>query len=121
MTSINDEYYGKHGMSADEQYRLFKRTLHECSSELLSLSDDMFAYYVFEELPIDMITYVYKDTLKVFMENSLIDENIYLKSIELREYYMSVEQGFKIDAVKESRELKHIIELSDEILKLLYI
>ena len=91
------------------------------SSELLSLSDDMFAYYVFEELPIDMITYVYKDTLKAFIENGLIDENIYLKSIELREYYMSVEQGFVLETVKESPELKHIMELSDEILELLYI
>lgn len=121
MTSINAEYYGKHRLSADEKYELFKRTLHECSSELLSLSDDMFAYYVFDELPIDMITYVYKDTLKEFMENGLIDENIYSKCIELREYYVSVEQGFELDTVKKSVEFKRIIELSDEILKLLYI
>jgi hypothetical protein len=55
------------------------------------------------------------------MDEGLINEVILEKSLELREYYMSVEQGFKFDAVKESRELKHIIELSDEILKLLYI
>ena len=68
-----------------------------------------------------MVTYVYKDTLKVFMEKGLIDEQIYKKSIELLEYYMSVEQGFVLETIKESPELKHIMELSDEILKLLYI
>ena len=121
MTSINPEFYGKPRLSADEQYELFKSTLHECSSELLKLSDDMFGYYVFEEMPIDMVTYVYKDTLKVFMEKGLIDEQIYKKSIELLGYYMSVEQGFVLETVKESPELKHIMELSDEILELLYI
>lgn len=121
MTSINPEFYGKPRLSADEQYELFKSTLHACSPELLKLSDDMFGYYVFEKLPIDMVTYVYKDTLKVFMEKGLIDEQIYKKSIELLEYYMSVEQGFVLETVKESPELKHIMELSDEILELLYI
>ena len=43
------------------------------------------------------------------MEKGLIDEQIYKKSIELREYYMSVEQSFIKETVKESPELKHIM------------
>ena len=109
------------GYTMDDLYNNFKETLHECSSELLGLSDDMFGYVVFEELPIDMVSFVYKDTLKKFYEEGLIDDPIMEKSLELREYYESVEQGFRLETVKDSPELKHIMELSDEIIKLLYL
>lgn len=113
--------YVVHKLSVSERYELFKHTLHECSSDLLDLNINMFESCVFEEMPIDIVTFLYKDTLKVLMDEGLINEVILEKSLELREYYMSVEQGFGLETVKASPELKHIMVLSDEIIKLLYI
>ena len=53
------------------------------------------------------------------MDDGLIDESIMEKSLALREYYTSVEQSFRLETVKTSPELKHIMTLSDEILRLM--
>ena len=108
-------------MLTDKQrYKLFKHTLWECSSDILSLDDVFFFFFIFEELPIDMRCYLYKDALDALFESGYIDEKIYNKVSDLRDYYFQVEHELHKEGIRESREIQHIMKLADEINSLLY-
>ena len=48
-------------ISLEEKYENFKRTIKECGSYLLTESDDTVKHNLFEEFPIDVISFLYED------------------------------------------------------------
>ncbi len=107
-------------ITVKERYEFFKQTLFECSSEVLHLSDDLLLRYIFDELPIDIRVYLYEESLKILFDDGYIDETIFTKCIELKDYYLKVEDDLQAANINDSEDLKHIIALSDEIRALLY-
>lgn len=78
-------------IAVSEKYELFKSTLLKCCSNILYKSDDDFRYTLFEELPIDIISFLHNNTLDALIDEGYIDERIYNMCSELREMYMREE------------------------------
>lgn len=107
-----------------EKYDNFKQTIYECNSDILLKEDEDVKYYLLEELPVDIVSYLHSNTLDILLNDGIIDEKIYNKSISLREKYLKIEiempQLLNIQDIKLAKEWREIFELSDEILALLY-
>ena len=112
-------------IAVSEKYELFKSTLLKCCSNILYKSDDDFRYTLFEELPIDIISFLHNNTLDALIDEGYIDERIYNMCSELREMYMREEKRFfelsDINEIKSSSDFCKIVGLADEIVNLLYI
>ena len=64
-----------------------------------------------------------KDTLNLFFDEGMIDDDILEKSIELRNSFMKLEKNVEllsVEAVRTFEEWKSLLRTSDEIRKLLY-
>ncbi len=110
-------------ISLEERYENFKKTIQECGSYLLTESDDIIKYNLFEEFSTDVISFLHEDTLKLFLDEGMIDNDILEKSIELRKSFLQLEKNVEllsVEAVKSLEEWKKILRLSDEIKQLLY-
>lgn len=112
-------------LTVEERYELFKSTLLKCCSDILSKNDDDFRYTLFEELPIDIISFLHNKTLDLLLDEGYIDETIYNKGSDLREIYIESERKLfelsDIDKIKSSTMFCKIVCLADEIINLLYI
>lgn len=112
-------------LTVDERYELFKSTLFKCCSDILSKNDDTFKYILFEELPIDITSFLHHNTLDVLIHEGYIDESIYNKCSELREAYIDEEKNIfelsDVEKIKSSIIFCRMLNLADEIIKLLYI
>ena len=107
----------------EEKYENFKRTIQECGSYLLAESDDTVKHNLFEEFPIDVISFLYEDTLNLFLNEGMIDNEILEKSIELRNLFLQLEKNaelLSVEAVRAFEEWKRLLRISDEIRQLLY-
>ena len=110
-------------ISLEEKYENFKRTIQECGSYLLAESDDTVKHNLFEEFPIDVISFLYEDTLNLFLNEGMIDNEILEKSIELRNLFLQLEKNaelLSVEAVRAFEEWKRLLRISDEIRQLLY-
>lgn len=110
-------------ISLEKRYENFKSTLEECGSYLLSENDDTIKYNLFEEFSVDVISFLHQDTLNMFLDEGMIDNDILEKSKELRNSYIQLEKNpelFNVQAVKISDEWKKILKVSDEIKELIY-
>lgn len=110
-------------ISLEEKYENFKRTIQECGSYLLTESDDTVKHNLFEEFPIDVISFLYEDTLNLFLDEGMIDNEILEKSIELRNLFLQLEKNaelLSVEAVRAFEEWKRLLRISDEIRQLLY-
>ncbi len=110
-------------ISLEEKYENFKRTIQECGSYLLTESDDTVKHNLFEEFSIDVISFLYEDTLNLFLDEGMIDNEILEKSIELRNLFLQLEKNaelLSVEAVRTSEEWKRLLRISDEIRQLLY-
>ena len=110
-------------ISLEEKYENFKRTIQECGSYLLTESDDTVKHNLFEEFPIDVISFLYEDTLNLFLDEGIIDNEILEKSIELRNLFLQLEKNaelLSVEAVRAFEEWKRLLRISDEIRQLLY-
>ena len=112
-------------LTVDERYELFKDALFKCSSLILSKEDDDFRYTLFEELTIDIISFLHKNTLDLLIDEGYIDETIYNKCSQLREIFIGEEKKLyelsDINRIKSSTMFCRIVNLADEIINLLYI
>lgn len=109
--------------SLEERYENFKKTIQECGSYLLTESDDTIKHNLFEEFSIDVISFLHEDTLNLFLDEGMIDDDIFKKSIELRNSFMQLEKNVEllsVEAVRAFEEWKRILRTSDEIRKMLY-
>ena len=107
----------------EERYQNFKKTIQECGSYLLTESDGTIKHNLFEEFSIDVISFLHEDTLNLFLDEGMIDDDILKKSIELRNSFMQLEKNVKllsVEAVRTFEEWKRILRISDEIRKMLY-
>ena len=110
-------------ISLEERYQNFKKTIQECGSYLLTESDDTIKHNLFEEFSIDVISFLHEDTLNLFLDESMIDDDILEKSIALRNSFMQLEKNVELlsaEAVRTFEEWKRLLSASDEIRKLLY-
>lgn len=114
---------GRMMISLEERYENFKKTIQECGSYLLTESDDTIKYNLFEEFSIDGISFLHEDTLNLFLNEGMIDDDILEESIELRNLFMQLEKNEElpsVEVVRTSEEWKRLLRKSDEIRKLLY-
>ena len=110
-------------ISLEERYENFRKTIQECGSYLLTESDDTIKHNLFEEFSIDVISFLHEDTLNLFLDEGMIDDDILKKSIELRNSFMQLEKNVEllsVEAVRTFEEWKRILRTSDEIRKMLY-
>lgn len=110
-------------ISLEERYKNFKDTIEECGSYLLLEDDETIKHNLFEEFSVDVVSFLHEDTLNLFMDEGMIDNNILEKSIELRNSFMRLEKKadlFSVEAVKIFDEWKSLLRISDEIRELLY-
>lgn len=110
-------------ISLEERYQNFKKTIQECGSYLLTESDDTIKHNLFEEFSIDVISFLHEDTLNLFLDEGMIDDDILEKSIALRNSFMQLEKNVELlsaEAVRTFEEWKRLLSASDEIRKLLY-
>ena len=83
-------------ISLEERYQNFKKTIQECGSYLLTESDDTIKHNLFEEFSIDVISFLHEDTLNLFLDEGMIDDDILEKSIVLRNSFMQLEKKRRI-------------------------
>jgi hypothetical protein len=110
-------------ISLEERYQNFKKTIQECGSYLLTESDDTIKHNLFEEFSIDVISFLHEDTLNLFLDEGMIDDDILEKSIVLRNSFMQLEKNVELlsaEALRTFEEWKRLLSASDEIRKLLY-
>ena len=110
-------------ISLEERYQNFKKTIQECGSYLLTESDDTIKHNLFEEFSIDVISFLHEDTLNLFLDQGMIDDDILEKSIVLRNSFMQLEKNVEllsVEAVRTFEGWKRLLRASDEIRKLLY-
>lgn len=110
-------------LSIEERYDLFKNTLAECGSAILLEREDIIEYKLFEEFAVDVVSFLHENTLDIFLDEGMIDDDIYIKCKNLRKLYLSMQSDSSlqnISHVKESSEWKKLMKLSDEIMQQLY-
>lgn len=110
-------------ISLEERYENYKKTIQECGSYLLTESDDIIKHNLFEEFSVDVISFLHEDTLNLFLDEGMIDDDILEKSIELRNSFMQLEKNVEllsVEAVRTFEEWERLLRTSDEIRKLLY-
>lgn len=67
-------------ISLEERYENFRKTIQECGSYLLTESDDTIKHNLFEEFSIDVISFLHEDTLNLFLDEGMIDDDILKKA-----------------------------------------
>lgn len=90
---------------------------------MLAESDDTIKHNLFEEFSIDVISFLHEDTLNLFLNEGMIDDDILKKSTELRNSFIQLEKNvdlLSVEAVRTFEEWKRLLRTSDEIRKLLY-
>ena len=110
-------------LSLDERYELYKETVIKCGSRILDLSDDEFKHVLFEELSIDVYSFLHGNTLNELYEEGYIDEKMLDKSSELRRMFQDEEQRLRdlmdVERIKGYSGFIKIINLADEIIDLM--
>ena len=110
-------------ISLEEKYDNLKKTIQECGSFLLTENDDTIKDNLFEEFSIDVISFLHEDTLNLFLDEGMIDNDILEKSIELRNSFLQLEKNtelLSVEAVRTFEEWKRLLRTSDEIRQLHY-
>lgn len=108
-------------ISLSQKYELFLKTLSECGEFLLKESKENIEYYLFEEFDGDSISFLSKENLMVLLTENIINNEIYNQSLLLSQKFRKLEETDLWDAnkVKNSKEWKEILTLSDQIKSLI--
>lgn len=102
-------------------FELYVDALNKFGLYLLNETEQMINYYVFEEIDIN-IGYCSKRILDRFLEEGMIDEEIYENSSLLLENFRRLESRMLVrnaESVVTSPEWKKLMELSDHIKKMI--
>ncbi len=102
-------------------FELYVDTFNKFGLHLLDETDQMINYYVFEETDIN-IGYCSKRILIKFLEEGIIDEEIFEKSLLLLENFRKLEAEMLIrdaESVRKSFEWKKLMEWSDDVKKMI--
>ena len=101
-------------ISLEERYQNFKKTIQECGSYLLTESDDTIKHNLFEEFSIDVISFLHEDTLNLFLDEGMIDDDILEKSIVLRNSFMQLEKNVELLSVEAVRTFEESVIVFSE-------
>ena len=110
-------------LTVEQKYACFKRTIWEVTKEVLTYPNRLIKHYFLEEFPIDVISFCCDKNLGLLFSEGMIDDNIMNKSRVLREMFRKIDQSENLKtltAVKTSESWRHLIQLANEILALLY-
>lgn len=102
-----------------ELFRLYIDIFDKFGLHLLNETDQMVNYYVFEATDVN-IGYCSRSVLTIFLDQGIIDEDIFEHSLLLLEKFRLLEDIMPIRSakyVKNSMEWKKVMELSDSIKK----
>ncbi len=96
-------------------------TLQKCGTYLLDADKTTIEYNIFEEFDIGAISFLHINNLIILKDAGLINELVMSKSIELRDKFMELQgnEKWNIESVKNSTEWLEILELSDEMKRML--
>ncbi|EAC9077707.1 hypothetical protein HB822_06860 [Listeria innocua] len=103
-----------------QSVEFFLETLAECSKEKLNLSDEMIEHYILEEFIVSVAGAFSNFTLERLYDEGIIDSNIKDKSRLLQSKVMELDNTnlWNVEAIKTSPEWAEVIQLSDEIKRL---
>ncbi|MEH7080972.1 hypothetical protein V7101_20580 [Bacillus velezensis] len=104
-----------------ERMELFIDTLERCSIDLISASDEVIEYNIFEEFDTGVVSFLHIDNLTILNKAGMIDDEIVNKAKELRKLVLILQKSteWSLEFVKTSSRWRIILELSDDIKKLI--
>lgn len=108
-------------ISIDKLMDFYMDTLQKCGVYLLDMEDEDIEYNIFEEFDINVVSFLHQNTLSKLKDENLISEQIVEKSIELREKYLAMQNAetCNVESVRNNKEWRSILELSDNIKSLI--
>lgn len=103
--------------STQDLYSDFAYTLQQCSSGLLSASDDEIGYKIFEEFDIGVVSFLHPEVLDTLWQAGLISKKIVGQCILLRDavLYAQTTDDWNIHAVRKAESWRSIMQLTDKI------
>ena len=109
-------------ISLEKKFDLYMDSLEKFGALLLTMSDEMIDYYVFEEADICVASFMSKENMQELLDEGIIDDNIYEKSLLLNEEFIGFRETelWNVNSVKKDNRWHQLLCLSDEILKLIY-
>lgn len=108
-------------LSLDEKYNNFKDCILKCSYRLLDKSDEEIVYTIFEDLSIDINSFVHPNTLDLLLSEGMINPKIYWMSVCFRKKFIDLEKNTcNVNDIRDSVEWKCLFALSDKISLQLY-
>lgn len=108
-------------ISIEELRELYLDTLQKCGTYLLNEEDKVIEYNIFEEFDSGVVSFLHIDNLTKLNDAGLINDEVMEKSSILRSMVMEIQESEKwdVEGVRSSPEWRKILELSDEIKKIL--
>lgn len=102
-------------------FECLMETLECSSSKLLTMSDEMLGYTVFEVLTIDYMVYLQDYTFNRLLDKFIITDEIVEKCKELRDKISEIENSefWDIKYVRTYSKWQEVMQLSDEIKKMI--
>ncbi|MGC6768502.1 hypothetical protein [Enterococcus sp. LJL51] len=110
-------------LTIEQSFKYYLSSLNRLGMKIINLEDKEIKHQIFEELAIDYPASFSQYTREVLEENDIIDRNISLLSKQLQTKLLELERGevlWHVKAVKTASEWKEILQLSDEIKKLIH-
>ena len=100
---------------------LYLDTLKKCGMFLVDEDDDIIEYNIFEEFDIGAVSFLHIDSLIKLRNAGLINDEVLAKSDELRKLFIQLQNSNQYDiiSVRNSKDWRKLLELSDEIKNML--
>lgn len=108
-------------ISIEELKEFYLDTLQKCGTYLLNAEDKVIEYNIFEEFDTGVVSFLHIDNLTKLNNAGLINNEVMEKSSILRNMVVELQESDKwnVEEVRSSPEWRKILEISDEIKKML--
>lgn len=104
-------------MTLGRLFELYVDVFEKFGSHLLNEPDQMIDYYVFEATDIN-VGYCSKRILAIFLDEGIIDKDIFENSLLLLKNFRALENKLEIrdaSSIRNSPEWRYLMELADKI------
>ena len=64
---------GNEMLSIEERYELFKNTIEECGTDILSESEEVIEYKLFDEFAVDAISFLHENMLDALLKEGMVE------------------------------------------------
>lgn len=104
-------------ITVEKLFELYTDTLEKCGMYLLDESNETIEYNIFEDFDIGVHSFFHPDNLNILFRNGFISENKLIKSIELRDKIIAIQNSneWAIEYFRLSPNWKEALSLCDEI------